>query len=245
MTTETGSGNRGPESAGFRTPRPGPRIRVLIALLAAACSRPPAPIVPAGAFVPVSPEEFRAAAARTVPGASALLAIHWLYDDGDAPISGRGAVRLAPPDSLRLDVGVPIVGRATLVLAGDSAWSKPGSLVRQVLPSRSVLWAMFGVVWPPDSLVRVERDQEADRRTWRVAGADGIVTTLELRGDTLLDATESRGDRAIGRLDLTRDASGVIVRAVATDVEHGARFTMDVDHRETGGSFPSDIWRRP
>jgi len=245
MTTETGTGNRGRGSGGFRAPRPGRRIPVLIALVAAACSRPPAPIAPAGVFVPASPGEFRAVAARTVPGASALLAIHWQYDDGDAPISGRGAVRLAPPDSLRLDVGVPVVGRATLVLAGDTAWSKPGSLVRQVLPSRSVLWAMFGVVRPPDSLVSVERDQEADRRTWRVAGADGIVTTLELRGDTLLDAIESRGDRAIGRLDLTRDASGAIVRAVATDVEHGARFTMDVDHRETGGAFPSDIWRRP
>lgn len=222
-----------------------PRIPLLALLLAAACARAPAPVAPAGVFVPASPGEFRAAAARTVPAAATLLAIHWLYDDGDAPISGRGAVRLAPPDSLRLDVGVPVVGRATLVLAGDSAWSKPGSLVRQVLPSRSVLWAMFGVVWPPDSLVSVERDQEADHRTWRVAGADGIVTTLELKGDTLLDATESRGDRALGRLDLTRDASGAIVRAVATDVEHGARFTLNVDHRETGGAFPSDIWRRP
>jgi len=245
MTTEPASGARGPGSGGFRTPRPGPRIPILVVLLAAACSRPPAPVVPEGVFVPVSPGEFRAAAARTAPGVASLLAIHWTYDDGDAPLSGRGAVHLAPPDSLRLDVGIPIVGRATLVLAGDSAWSRPGSLVQQVLPSRSLVWAMFGVVRPPDSMVSVERNVLADHRTWRVADGDGIVTTLELRGDTLLGATQARGTQALGRLDLTRDAAGMIVRAEATDVEHGARFTVNVDHREMGGAFPSEIWRRP
>ena len=245
MTTEPASGARGSGSGSVRTLGPGPLIPVLVVLLVAACSRPPAPVVPEGAFLPVSPDSFRAAAARTAPGTPALLAIHWTYDDGDAPLSGRGAVHLAPPDSLRLDVGIPIVGRATLVLAGDSAWSRPGTLVQQVLPSRSLVWAMFGVVRPPDRVVSVERNVTADHRTWRVADADGIVTTLDLRGDTLLGASEARGGQALGRLDLTRDAAGAIVRAEATDVEHGARFTVNVDHRETGGAFPSEIWRRP
>jgi len=221
------------------------RAAAAAVLLAAACGPSPAPLRPAGVFVPVSPDQFRAEAARTVPGGSALLAIHWTYDDGDAPMSGRGAVRLTPPDSLRLDVGVPIVGRATLVLAGDSAWSQPGMLVRQVVPNRSLVWAMFGVVRPPDGMAGVEWSQSADHRLYRVAGADGVVTTLELRGDTLLGATQARGDRPIGRLALTRDATGSIVRAEATDLEHSARFTVSVDHREAGGPFPNEIWRRP
>jgi len=29
------------------------------------------------------------------------------------------------------------------------------------------------------------------------------------------------------------------------DLEHSIRFVMDVDRRESGGAFPSDIWRRP
>jgi hypothetical protein len=214
-------------------------------LLAGACSRPPAAVAPAGAFVPLSPAEFRAMAARTAPGAPMLLSIHWRYDDGDTPVSGRGAVRLAPPDSLRLDVGVPIVGRATLVLAGDSVWSQPGTLVRQVLPNRALVWAMFGVVRVPDSLASVEWSQAADRRLYRVATADGLVTTLELRADTLLGATQARGARPVGRLALTRDPAGMIARAEATDLEHSARFTVDVDHREAGGPFPHEIWRRP
>jgi hypothetical protein len=218
---------------------------VAVLLLATACGPKPAPLAPEGAFVPASPGEFRSLAARTRPAEPVLLAIRWRYDDGETPVSGRGAVRLVPPDSLRLDVGVPVLGRATLVLAGDSVWSQPDRLVSQVMPNRGLVWAMFGVVRPPDGLASVERSQSADRRRYRVAGADGIVTTLELRGDALLGATQARGERPIGRLALTRDSAGMIVRAEATDLEHSARFVVTVDHREVGGSFPNDIWRRP
>ncbi|HTT66476.1 MAG TPA: hypothetical protein VMF70_00480 [Gemmatimonadales bacterium] len=220
-------------------------VSALAAVALAACAHPPAPPAPEGAYVPVSPREFAAAAARTAPGAPALLTIRWRYDDGDTPVSGRGAVRLEPPDTLRLDVGVPVVGRATLVLAGDSAWSKPGALVRQVLPSRSLVWAMFGVVRPPDSVASVERSEAADHRVYRVTDAGGVITTLELRGDTLLGASAARGERAIGRLALTRDSTGAVVRAETVDLEHSIRFVMDVDRRESGGAFPSEIWRRP
>ena len=214
-------------------------------LLAGACGRPPASLAPEGSFEPVSASEFLAAAARTVPGARTLLAVRWRYDDGESPMSGRGAVRLAPPDSLRLDVSLGILGRATLVLAGDSAWSQPGSVMRQVVPNRSLLWAMFGVVRPPEGLSSVERSQAADRRTYRVVAGDGMVMTLVLEGDTLLGATQARGERPVGRLDLTRDSSGLIVRAEAVDLEHSVRFIVDVDRREIGGSFPNEIWRRP
>jgi hypothetical protein len=214
------------------------------ALVAAGCGGPP-PLAPEGSFVPVSTSEFLAAAARTTPRATALLTIRWRYDDGEVPMSGRGAVRLAPPDSLRLDISLGILGRGTLVLAADSAWSQPAWVVSQAVPNRVLLWAMFGVVRAPDGLASVARSRTADRVVYRVAAADGLVTTLALKGDTLLGATEARGDRPAGRLDLTRDATGMMVHAEAVDLEHGKRFVVDVTQRETGGSFGDEIWRRP
>ena len=74
-------------------------------IVTAACGRPPAAVVPVAGFAPASAQQFRAMAARTVPAMAQLLAIRWRYDDGSGPVGGRGAVRLAPPDSLRLDVG--------------------------------------------------------------------------------------------------------------------------------------------
>jgi hypothetical protein len=174
------------------------------------------------------------------------LYFHWQYDDGSAPVRGRGAARVAPPDSLRLDIGVPILGRATLVLAGDSVWSQPEAMAGRVLPERATVWAMFGVIEPPQGETRIEVGEAVDRRLYRLTGSDGVVTTLELRGDTLLGATQQRGEQVVGRLVLTRDSVGALVRAAALDPEHRLRFVVNLDRREASReSFPSEIWRRP
>ncbi len=214
-------------------------------LAAAACAPPRAP-VPVGAFAPVSVADVEALAAATVPARRELVAIHWSYDEGDAPVSGRGAVRLAPPDSLRLDVAVPVIGRATLVLAGDSSWTAPERLAGQLAPGRALLWAMFGVVRLPPGVTTYERGARADGgELVRFTTADGVTTTLELRDGRLLGGTAERGTRTVGRLALTRDAAGAIVRAQTEDDEHGTRFVVTVDRREPSGPFPAAIWHRP
>jgi hypothetical protein len=213
--------------------------------MAAACARAPALPEPLGAYAPVSMDAFAALAARTVPPASQLLRVRWGYEDADRAATGRGSARLAPPDSLRLDIGIPVVGRATLVLAGDSAWGQPGSVADVVPASRGVLWALFGIVRRPDAGTRIEAGDAADRRLFRLTAPDGLVTLLECRGDTLLGATELKGGRMVGRLVLTRDATGAVIKAVATDIEHGARYTVEVEHRETSEPFPAELWRRP
>lgn len=220
-------------------------LAATLAVMATACGRPPAPLAPAGAYAPLSVEAFRAIAARTVPAASELIQLRWRYDDGDRAVSGRGAARLAPPDSLRLDISVRILGRATLVLAGDSTWAEPEATVLDVLPPRAIVWAIFGVVRPPGPGTRIEVGDAADRRLYRLTAPDGLTTLLELRGDTLLGATQTRGGRPVGRLVLMHDAGGQLVKADAMDAEHSARFVVEVDHREANGPFPSEIWRRP
>ena len=220
-------------------------LAAALAVTAGACVRLPAPLAPTGAWVPMRAEAFAAVAARTVPAGAQLVRVRWRYDDGNQEATGRGAVRLAPPDSLRLDVAVPIVGRATLVLAGDSSWSQPDELADQVPRSRSLLWALFGIIRPPDALTRIETGDAPGRRLYRLTAPDGLVTWLECRGDTLLAATELRGDRIVGRLALTRVAAGAVVKADASDVEHGVRFVVEVDHREASEPFPAEIWRRP
>lgn len=226
-------------------PRRRSYLAVSLAVTAGACAGPPAPLAPTGAWVPMRAEAFAAVTARTVPTAAQLIRVHWRYDDGNQESSGRGAVRLAPPDSLRLDVAVPIVGRATLVLAGDSSWSQPRDLAEQLPRSRALLWALFGIIRPQGALTRIETGDAPGRRLYRLTAPDGLVTRLECRGDTLLAATELRGDRIVGRLALTRDAAGAVVKADASDVEHGVRFVVEVDHREASEPFPAEIWRRP
>ncbi len=219
-------------------------LAVSLGLIAAGCARPPAPPAPSGAWEPVAAEAFAALAARTVPPGDQLIRVRWRYDDGNRDASGRGAVRLAPPDSLRLDVSIPVVGRATLVLAGASSWAKPDEALDAVPRSRAVLWALFGIIRRPDPGTRIESGAGADRKLYRLTAPDG-VTVLECRGDTLLAATELSGDRVVGRLRLTRDATGAVTKADAVDYDHGMRFIVEVDHREASEPFPAEIWRRP
>ncbi len=223
----------------------GSYLAATLAVIAAACARPPAPLTPSGAFAPLAPEAFAALAARTAPGGAELLQFRWRYEDSDRRVSGRGAARLAPPDSLRLDVGVPVLGRATLVMAGESVWAQPDELVHEVLPSRAIVWAIFGVIRAPDPGTRIEVGDAADRRLFRLTSPDGMVTVLECRADTLLRATEMKGGRPVGQLVLTRNADGAVVRSEATDTEHATRFVVEVNHRERSGPFPGEIWRRP
>ena len=111
--------------------------------------------------------------------------------------------------------------------------------------SREVLWALFGIVRRPESGTRIERGEAADRTLYRLSAPDGLVTLLECRGDTLLGATQLRGGRLAGRLLLTRNAAGALVRVDAADVAQGARFLVNVEDRETSEPFPAEIWRRP
>jgi hypothetical protein len=232
-------------AAALAAVRRGSYLAAAACVALAGCAPPPAP-TPLGGFVPASAAAVEAMAAATLPARRELVALHWSYDEGDAQVTGRGAARLAPPDSLRLDVAVPVIGRATLVLAGDSTWSHPGRLAQQVVPGRAAVWAMFGVVRLPPGVTAFERGTQPDGgELVRFTQPDGVLTTLELREGRLLGATAQRGARTIARLALTRDAGGAIVRAEAVDEEHATRFVVTVDRREDSGPFPDEIWRRP
>jgi len=200
----------------------------------------------AAAFAALGAEAFAAEAVRTLPSRSELVQVRWRFRDPSDAVSGRGAVRLTPPDSLRVDVRGPLgFGRGTLVLVGASAWADPESLVRQVLPQRYLVWAMLGVVQPPDSAVLFESAWDGARRLLRVTQADGVATTFELRGATLAGAVRVRGDRVVGWLTLARNGAGAVVHADAEDLERHAHLEFDIQSRSPSGAFPAEVWRHP
>ena len=208
-----------------------------------AAARPLAPI--GGGFAPIGEEAFAAAAATTLPAGSELLQVRWRFRDASSAVSGRGAVRVTPPDSLRIDVRGPLgFGRGTLVMAGASVWADPAGLVEQVLPQRYLVWAMLGIVQAPDSAARFESATDGDRRQLRVTEPGGEATTFELRGDTLMGVVRVRGDRMVGRLTLVRNGAGVVVHADAEDLERHAHLEFDIQGRAPSDAFPSGVWRR-
>jgi len=184
-----------------------------------------------------------------------------------AVVMGRTVVVISPLISLMQDqaaqleqMGIPAavlnsslspdeqnqVTRRAIGGAYRLLYLSPERLARQVVPERDLVWAMFGVVRLPADLSALERGESADgSELYRFVRPDGLLTTLQLRDGRLLGATAQRGPRTLGRLALTRDSAGAIVRAETVDEEHGTRFGVQVDRREASGPFPGEIWRRP
>jgi hypothetical protein len=194
-------------------------------------------------FAPASPEAFADVARLTLPSRRELLRIRWRADDGQISVSGGGAVRVAPPDSLRVDLAAQLgLGRAVVVMAGESAWAQPEVIVNRLLPERFVLWAVIGVVRAPAGELRVERVGHDEREVWRVWDARGVATAFELRQGALVGATREAEGRMVARLALTLDVNGSVVRA-RLEYESGARMEIEVLERHAAEAFPEAIWR--
>jgi hypothetical protein len=211
--------------------------------LALGCGHP-AGVTPAGAFRASSREEFLAAALATLPAGRQIVRLSWHFEGDGAQYAGSGAARIAPPDSLRADIAATFgLGRATIILTGDSVVARPAQMVDQVLPDRFALWAILGIVKVPPGDVRIEAARDGERSLWRTTDAAGRATVFELNGGALTGVSRLEGDRVTSQLRLTRGPDGAVNRADLTDVVRGLRFAVSITGRENSGAFLPEVWR--
>ena len=204
----------------------------------------PGLLVPSGAFRPASREDFLAAAALTVPPARQIVRLRWHSDDGDVQYRGSGAARIAPPDSLRADIAGSLgLGRAALIMTGDSVVARPANTVDRVLPDRFALWAVLGIVRLPPGNVRIEQAADGERSLWRTTDEAGRVTVFEMRGGSLVSVSRLEGDQATSQLRLVRGADGAVSQASLTDVPRRLRLDVTITTREPSDGFPPEVWR--
>jgi hypothetical protein len=100
----------------------------------------------------------------------------WEFEQGDARMRGEGVVRVAPPDSARLDLflGGGFGGGAALLI-GDTLQAPLVESARRLIPPAPMLWAALGrLAIPPaaDTAVRVDgsvvRADIGAKPVWRV-----------------------------------------------------------------------------
>jgi hypothetical protein len=209
----------------------------------AGCGPKTTPLAPL-AFAPSTRAAFMRDAATTAPHGRQVLRIGWRAEDGRIELSGSGAVRIAPPDSLRLDIAAVLgLGRSTMIMTGDSVVAQPANTVDQVLPDRFALWAALGIIRPVPGAVSWERASDATRTLWRVTEGSGRLTTFELANGMLVSVTRQEGERTTSQLRLTRDANGAVTRANLLDTGRQFRLQVDVNAREASEAFAPEIWR--
>ena len=197
------------------------------ALLLVAC-------VPRAAPLPGVPAPDRSLPSLVLPRGHRQIVFKWEYQEGDLAARGDGAVRIAAPDSARLDFFLGGgLGGGTAILIGDSLRAPHADLVRRYIPPTPMMWAALGrlaIPALPDTVVKLDGDLlRADVGSpvqWRVA----------IRGDTIVALERIDGGKIVERL--TRNASGTAVYE-----SPGARRKLEMTVlREQPGSFDASIW---
>jgi hypothetical protein len=141
-----------------------------------------------------------------LPPVNQRIRFTWSYSDLDLRGRGDGVARVAPPDSVRLDLflaGGNTGGRAVLI--DDELRAPGGPMVRSFLPPPPMLWAALGRLHLPpaaDTTVRVDGDTvRADigrDPRWRVTFVGKDLRRLELiHGDRLQQWVERTPDQKV------------------------------------------------
>lgn len=201
--------------------------RYLPLLLIAACAPPARPL--SGTLAP----ERRLPAIELAPGHRRIV-FRWDYEENALMARGEGAIRIASPDSARLDLflnGGVAVGRATLV--GDKFKATNQSQVERVLPPPAMMWAALGrlaIPALPDTVVTVEGDvlhADIGRPTaWRVT----------VKGNRLMRLARISNGR-IAEV-VTRDDGGRLLY----EVPGRRKLWLGITRDEEVPAFDASIW---
>ena len=203
--------------------------RALASALVAAIACAPAAAPLKGVLAPD-----RSLPALNLPPGHRHIVFKWEYEEGEVAARGDGSVRIAPPDSARLDFFLGGgLGAGAAVLIGDSLRAPNAELARRYIPPTPMMWATLGRLAIPalrDTVVRMDGDLlRADvgrPAQWRVA----------IRGDTLVGLEHISDGKIVE--SFSRGANGVLTYE-APGARRRLRLTI---LREQPGSFNAAIW---
>lgn len=230
----------------FRIDRP--VLLVYLGGIAAGCRTAPGPVVPAGAQ-PVSEADVARWVSSTLPAHHQRYRFKWLLRDERGSAGGRGSVRVAPPDSLRLDVAGPFGGgAASAVVVGDyPLWTDPPDAISRLVPNYPLMWAMFGIARMPPGGVELRGLENGATQAWQYAGSVDTVEYARMMGDPRrLIAEVRQAGKLIGRVETTLAPDETPLKARLTVPSAPAQ--LDLTFLSTArDSFAPDLWlpRRP
>lgn len=204
---------------------------VAVTVLALGCAGRTPDAVDPGAAQPVIQ--------ATAPDRPLRAIFQWRILDGGARFSGEGAGRIEPPYRSRLDLFGPR-GEGYLSAALVGAELRLPGPDEDVLPPPAMMWAVLGVVRPPEDAVlrRLRREDgatelhytvEQSRLRYRVV--DGRLRSAEWRGG---------GRRMV--VELTGVMEGLPAAAAYRDWSRNTELHIELETVEEVEPYPSEIW---
>ena len=162
------------------------------------------------------------------------LVFRWDYEENALIARGEGAMRVASPDSARVDLflnGGIAVGRAILI--GNTLRATNQEQVQRFLPPPPMMWAALGrlaIPALPDTVITVEGDViHADigrPATWRVT----------VKGNRLMRLARMNGGRIVELV--TRDEGGRLLY----EVPGRRKLWLGITRDDEVPAFDASIW---
>jgi len=225
--------------------RPGARSYIAACVALTACHGHLAPLVPES-LAPVAPDSIAVWTAPNGPARRVALRFKWKYRDDRQSGGGRGTLRLAPPDSMRVDwAAVLNVRTGAAVVIGDSLrWADPkGDYPSSTAQAIQLVWSALGIVRPPDSSVATFGMRDSAGAAWRYI-RDRDTVAFRLSGSPrTLQGEWRRGGKVMAR-SRTQLAAGGLPQGTRVDVpERSARFEITFVAVDSTAQFPAALWR--
>ncbi|MBS1241640.1 MAG: hypothetical protein H6R40_1067 [Gemmatimonadetes bacterium] len=215
--------------------------------LAACGGGTPGPVMPVGGQ-PVEPTVAREWVASRKGPAPVMYRFRWLFRDPEQSAGGRGSVRVAPGDSLRLDMIGPLgAGRGGAFIVGDSSqWAEPEDEVGKLVPNYPLLWAIIGVPRLPAGTREVTRFQDQSLVAWRFVDGADTVEYAWMAGPParLITDVRNAGGR-LGRVETVFGPDGTLKSSRLDAPRRPARLEITYGASSTPDAFPPDTWVRP
>ena len=162
------------------------------------------------------------------------IVFHWDYQENSLNANGDGAIRVASPDSARVDLflnGGLFLGNATLI--GNDFRAANRAQVEKVLPPAPMMWAALGrlaIPALPDTVITAEGDvlyADVGRpAAWRVT----------IKGNRLMQLARLNGGR-IAEV-VTRDAGGRLLY----EVPGRRKLWLGITRDDEVPAFDASIW---
>jgi hypothetical protein len=213
------------------------------------CPRASPPLAPMP-LAPVAWDSGVVWAATTAPRRHTLIRFRWKYRDAGKSYAGRAAVRIAPPDSLRIDYAGPFNwgAGAALVVGDTTVWADPEKNFRSLVPAVRMLWAGLGIVRPPAvgaAVFGIVVPGADSARIWRfVQGEDTLDYRMARAGVRVLEAEWRQQGRVVARSRAELDIRAMPASARIDFPEAPARFEFTVGSVDTTVVFDSATWGR-
>ncbi|HUQ47503.1 MAG TPA: hypothetical protein VM053_04565 [Gemmatimonadaceae bacterium] len=170
---------------------------------------------------------------KLAPGHRKIV-FHWNYQENSLMANGDGAIRVASPDSARVDLflnGGILLGKATLIGNNLSAPNK--AQVEKVLPPPAMMWAVLGrlaIPALPDTVITADGDilyADIGRpAAWRVT----------IKGNRLMQLARLSGGR-IAEV-VTRDEAGRLLY----EVPGHRKLWLGITRDDEVPAFDASIW---